>query len=375
MDVGNKSTYRVLLTQVVITHYRVPFFTALAQHPRIDLVIAAGRDDFTPTLTIQREVSGARIVPLQNRWIVGKQFLWQTGIRNVICQADIVILPFNLRILSGLYALMQCRAMDRAVVLWGHALGKSELPFVVTLRRWLALQADAVIVYSERGQQQLCGLGIPEKKVFVARNSVSIEGIESDMWLSSTPRNRILYIGRLLPNKKVDLLVRAFALSIPWLRDDVRLTIIGDGPERTRLESLVRRLGLEARVEFTGALVEEAMLGKYFRSSLFGVFPGCIGLSVIHSLIYGVPVVVADNEPHGPEIEALVPGLNSEFFRADSVDELSNAIVKLAGNRSYLRVLSKNARNTVAGRYGVSQMVEAFVAAIEFAWASVKRRR
>lgn len=71
---------------------------------------------------------------------------------------------------------------------------------------------------------------------------------------------RIAYVGRLIPLKRVDLILRALAL-LP----DFRLRIVGDGPERGRLEALARGLGVAGRTEFLGhvpnADLERALAG------------------------------------------------------------------------------------------------------------------
>ena len=366
-----KPAYDLMLNQVAITHYRVPFLAALAQHPRVHLTVAAGADDWGPAMTLRTEVPGAHVLLLKNRWSAGRRFVWQSGLWSAVSASDVVVLPFNPRILSGLAAFVQCRLRRRPVILWGHGLGKSGLTLAARFRGWMGRQADALIMYSDRGRQDMYALGIPAEKVFVARNSIDVGSIVSAASPADVEQNRILCVGRLIPGKKVPLLLQAFALSVPSLPPDVRLTIIGDGPERTSLENIAMGLGIGERVDFTGTIVDERALAPYFYSSLFAVCSGYVGLSAVHSLAYGRPVVVADNEPHCPEIESLSPGHNSEFFRADSAEDLSRVIVSLTKDRPRLDSLANNALDTVKKRgYGVSQMVEGFLDAIDFAWAS-----
>jgi len=73
---------------------------------------------------------------------------------------------------------------------------------------------------------------------------------------------RLLFIGRLSAAKNVDILIRALS-GLP-----VECTVVGEGPERPRLEALARELGCEGRVRFTGGLAFENVLEYYENSDV-----------------------------------------------------------------------------------------------------------
>src|SRR5205814_8054029 len=80
----------------------------------------------------------------------------------------------------------------------------------------------------------------------------------------------LIFVGGLVPRKACDLALRAAG---PLLRSDLaRFTVVGDGPERKRLEQLVRSLGIEKRVSFTGSLRHAEVL-RLLRSADAPVFP------------------------------------------------------------------------------------------------------
>lgn len=106
---------------------------------------------------------------------------------------------------------------------------------------------------------------------------------------SSRGGRGIVFVGRLTAQKRVDLLLRAMGALPPGLL----LTVVGDGPERRRLERLAGNLGLGPRVRFVGAVEPERVLAHLADADLF-VVPARqegFGLAAIEALLAGVPVV------------------------------------------------------------------------------------
>ncbi|WP_162242788.1 glycosyltransferase [Arthrobacter sp. Leaf141] len=117
---------------------------------------------------------------------------------------------------------------------------------------------------------------------------------------TGSPKNSVIYVGRLVQEKKVDLLIRAFALAG---MESTRLKIVGQGEELESLRTLASRLGCAERVDFLGPIGEPQKLGDVYSDAICSVSPGYVGLSLTQSLGFGVPMLIADNEPHAPEVE------------------------------------------------------------------------
>jgi glycosyltransferase involved in cell wall biosynthesis len=110
---------------------------------------------------------------------------------------------------------------------------------------------------------------------------------------------RLLFVGRLVPRKGVDVLLTA--LATPALHD-AKLTVVGAGSERQRLESLAASLGIAPRVEFAG-LASPAELDAHFRRCDALVLPAIddglsgtegLGVVLIEALAFAKPVVASD---------------------------------------------------------------------------------
>lgn len=106
----------------------------------------------------------------------------------------------------------------------------------------------------------------------------------------------VLFVGRLVPEKRPDRLVRAFA-HVATEHADARLVLVGDGPERAALERLVASLGLWDRVVFTGRLEGAPLLAWFAIASVFALCSEFepYGAVVNEALLAGVPVVCDRN--------------------------------------------------------------------------------
>jgi glycosyltransferase involved in cell wall biosynthesis len=155
----------------------------------------------------------------------------------------------------------------------------------------------------------------------------------------SSAKLEMIFVGGLIPCKACDLALRAAA---PLLRDDLAgFTIVGDGPERGRLEQLAKSLGIEKAVSFAGWVSHEEVLRR-LRSADVMVFPSVrdFGAGVVfEALATGAVPVVADFGGPGdivrPEVGFKVPLTNENDF----VLKMEKILKELAQNRGRLEGL------------------------------------
>jgi glycosyltransferase involved in cell wall biosynthesis len=136
----------------------------------------------------------------------------------------------------------------------------------------------------------------------------------------------ILYVGRLVEKKKVRLLLEGYirAQKDSLLAENIRLVFVGAGTERQHLEARAEEAGVAHKVQFTGHVSDIAKLRDYYRRAICSVSPGYVGLSATQSFSFGVPMLIARDEFHSPEIEACKEGFNAGFFESDDVNALSS---------------------------------------------------
>jgi glycosyltransferase involved in cell wall biosynthesis len=182
-----------------------------------------------------------------------------------------------------------------------------------------------------------------DKVFFVPENGVS-PSLCSDDTRSPEPgaKLKLIFVGGLIPCKACDLALRAAA---PLLRSNLAtFTIVGDGPERDRLEQLVRSLEIEKAVSFCGWVSHPEVLQR-LRSAEVMVFPSVrdFGAGVIfEALASGAVPVVADFGGPGdtvhPDVGYKVPLTNE----SEVVSEMEKILANLSGNRGLLNRLRQH---------------------------------
>jgi glycosyltransferase involved in cell wall biosynthesis len=184
----------------------------------------------------------------------------------------------------------------------------------------------------------------PSDKIKIIYNPVDMPRIaklseaqpEHPFLRSSVPV--IISIGRLVPQKGFDILIKAFGRVVS--ETDARLIIMGEGPERGPLEKITGDLGLSDRVSFIGfqhnpyAFLARADL--YVLSSRYEGLP----VSLLEAMACGVPVIAADCQS-GP-CEILRNGEHGILVPVGDVEGLSEAILRLLRNRELRETLSKS---------------------------------
>lgn len=194
--------------------------------------------------------------------------------------------------------------------------------------------------------------GVPPRKVLFLENGIDASAYarrrstrEARAAVGLPPAGVLVgAIGRLSPEKGFDVLIRA-AHS---LGGDVRLVIVGDGPERPSLERLIADLGLGDRVTLAGWRTDvrayfEA-LDVFALSSRREGLPNvlleamAVGVPVVATSVNGVPAVVTD-------------GVNGRLVPADDVSALAAALRDVMSNPAAAAGFVADGRRTVEGRY------------------------
>ncbi len=322
---GDRRRPGVVILQTVSPDYRQAVWQTLTRLSPHRVLIIAGTRYFSPSI-VTRHRDGSALLLVQNRFLFNHRVLVQRLPVRALLRADVVIAELNPRIVTTWLVLIARRLMGRRSVLWGHAFsGSGPSGNADRVRRLMRRMADTLVVYTE-SERTAVSRHTPHRDVVVAPNALFTRE-QMQPRPTSRPVRDFVYVGRLIADKRPDLLVRAFLRAADRLPPGSRLLMVGDGPLRDQLEREVADAGLGDRVKFLGHVGDLEGLRGIYLTALASVSPGYVGLSIIQSLAFGVPMIIADHEPHSPEIEAADPGLNCVFFRAGSVSALADALL------------------------------------------------
>jgi len=282
-----------------------------------------------------------------------------------VLASDLAIVELNPRILSTWVLLYRRARKRKPTIVWGHASSRKGRDSATNLlRRRMVRLATAVISYTE-DEARIFASSVGASKVFAAHNALYSSRTHSDP-VADAPGCVFLFVGRLVDQKRPGLALRAFASAKDALPSDAALVFVGDGPLRARLEAEARVLGVGRSVRFTGHVGRFTELRSYYNAALASVSPGYVGLSLTQSLWFGVPMLIADSEPHSPEIEAARKGLNCLFFRAGDVSSLAAAMVEIAASRSQWVARRSAIAKDCRSRYSLENMTAGIAAAVDY---------
>lgn len=216
------------------------------------------------------------------------------------------------------------------------------------LRRWVAARCDRVVAVSADLRDRLVTEGCAADRIAVIPMGTDLQGTFVP---DGSPRahGEMLFVGRLVAGKGLDTLLHALP-EIRKCQPEVRLTIVGVGPERGRLEDLACQLGLTACVDFVGAVAHAALPEHYRRATLL-VLPSRqegFGLVAVEALGCGCPVAASDL----PTLrEVLLDGRAGAFFRAGDPNDLKTVVCCLLEDESRRVAIAEAGRSSALDRY------------------------
>lgn len=210
------------------------------------------------------------------------------------------------------------------------------------LRNYCVNRADAVIVPSRYLGRTLAAWGVPQEKIVPIYNAVETPSVAPSVLPLST-EIKLVTVGRLIALKRIDQLIHALA-DCPA----AGLVIVGDGPERNRLENLVHDLALDERVFFAG---------QRARADTLALMAAC-DLLVLNSSHEGFPHVALEAMSLGLPVVATAVGGTPELIRDGENGVLLSPQPNGALSETLSRLLcapTERARLASAGRRSVEQ--------------------
>ena len=177
-------------------------------------------------------------------------------------------------------------------------------------------------------------------------------GINCHLIQKKSSDNSVVSVSRLVSWKNIDLLIQACAET------NLTLKVIGEGPERAKLEATAREFGADVR--FLGELKGDGVVQVLSESGVFALISDYEGLSfaLLEAMMVGIPVVVSNNAGNTQVIQNEVNGL---VVPIGNLDQTKQALSRLFSDKHLKEYLSKNAKALAMDKYceekQISQMV------------------
>jgi len=212
--------------------------------------------------------------------------------------------------------------------------------FLVFVEKLIYDNADHIVCLNSAIANYLSKRGYDT--TFIA-NGIRVEKYYSS---SADDGNFLLYVGRLVKEKGIDCLIKAYALIDANLREKYPLLIIGDGTENDRLVQLISSLNLEKNVKICPKLPHEEFKSKLASCTIF-VLPSlfeCMPVSLMEAMVYG-RAIIASAIPGCTDL--IIDGYNGLLFKPNNSFELKQCLETYLTNPLKRDEFGKNARSTI----------------------------
>jgi len=375
----------ILIVQPLIPAYRSPLFQELAAQPIFKIKVCASKTvPGIPNLTSVDDEKQYTDLAHPCKSFMGNRFLWQQHLRldPEMKSGDVLIVSGNLRFLSNIPLIFHAKMKKVGVIWWGHGSSKQKSKLKDMINRIVMHLIDVRLLYTDTEIDNYKKQGFHSDKLFATNNAIDDKPIKKAILTWDKDRLRqfkksehivnkktLLFCGRRTDSVSLDLVYSALA-QLNAEENNYIFIVIGPKEEHTALKSQAKALNIEKSVRWLGPIFNQQDLAPWFLSAACFVFPGPIGLSILHAFAYSLPVIVPDIV-HNPEIAAFTDGKNGLLYKDGDDKDLREKISSITENPVFSEKLSKTARQTVEYKYNMENMVNRYIAAIQAASSHV----
>lgn len=318
-------------------HYRTSIFRLIDQEYDCDFYFG---DSYLNIKKMDYSILKGKVTEGPTKHFGG--WSYRTGLQKLLWKDyDAYILLGESRSLSTWLFCIRAKLFHpkKKVYFWSHGWYGKESRVERIVKKWLfKLPNGGSFLYGNYSRDLMIKEGFNSEKLYVIHNSLAYdEQVEIRKQISSSPIYKVhfendypnlMFVGRLTHIKKLDQVIRAMSL----LKDKgqiFNMTFIGGGETQEELQKLAMELGLENNVWFYGPCYDEKELSGLIYNADLCVSPGNVGLTAMHTMVFGTPVLTHDDFPHQmPEFEAIHDGETGAFFKIDDVESLAEGISK-----------------------------------------------
>jgi glycosyltransferase involved in cell wall biosynthesis len=332
---SGKRRPRVAIVYHFFPHYRKGVFDAI-QHLDVDLTYFADpveRYQGIPSLNFgaDRDFRPASVSALKS-----VSFQWRAVAAAMSPEFDVLVLLANPNFLTTWLAALAGRLTGKRVLFWGHGFLSAKRSIKNYVRKLFFSLAHGQYLYGYRAKCIAQEFGFRARNLYVGFNSLDYQlQLEARRrllhnWKLCGPTGEVELLGvsRLTDRCEYDLLLMAVSVAERESGRKFHLTLIGGGPAEKRLRNLAAEL--EIKVTFVGELYDENAVARYIFEADAVVSPGKVGLTAMHALMFGTPVIShSDMDRQMPEAEAIVHGISGMLFEYADLQGLADCLISI----------------------------------------------
>lgn len=316
------------------SHYRSLIYQLMDKELHVHFVF--GKENSTVKTLDITKLSHAVVIP--NKHLGGSNFYYQPSFSSIAKRYDVVINDLGIFCLSAWWLLLMAKARKQKVYHWDHGwYGRESLVKKILKRIYFAL-ADGAFIYGQHACDMMRENGFNARKLHVIHNSLDYDrqqeirthlapsAIYQEHFGNNNPV--LCFIGRLTSVKRMDYIIKALHL-MKEQGTTCNLIIIGSGEEQDNIETLAETLGVKEQLWMYGPCYDETVNAKLIYNADLCVSPGNVGLTAMHAMMFGCPVVTHnDFRWQMPEFEAITDGSTGTFFKKDDVHHMATTITQ-----------------------------------------------
>lgn len=368
--------FKIRIVQPVILEYRLALYNGLARRygDRLEVWAAdrVGQHVSLPLKDIKYDYSHSINI---------KHGIWtQKGLSlDGLKRGDVLVISGDVHNVSSLWMAIRAKRRGVKVLWWGQLWSASSNKFKVAVRLFVAKNvSDVFLCYTNKGASYLKAHGFDGGRVFATGNTIDQKPVRRAIaeWDNEkllrfqsekgiVGKNLLLLCGVLKSKVKLHILIKAMA-DRRMIAADAVLAIIGDGDTKKDNVGMAKSLGISDRVIWIDATRDQQIMAPWFLSAKVYVYPGSIGLSILHAFSYGLPVVTHGNADHQmPEFEVMEDGRTGLVFEEGNIDDMIGKVISLLKDRDKLTAMKKYCMEKASTSYSMDNMVDNFCKAID----------
>lgn len=353
-------------------HYRFPIYKAMSEE--FDCEFYFGDSVFEPLkqFDVQR-LKGFKSF-LHATKTNFKGYVWYSNAKKLFSlKYKIYILTGDASMITNWLIMLWAKIWRKKVYLWTHGIHQHYGKWTTNMIYKVFYNfPDGLLMYSSYNWKYMEELGCEKKQIHVIHNSLDTDlqtqifntmhssKIYFDHFGNDNPV--VIYIGRLQKRKRVDQLIEAIGLA----KEQgcyLNLVLVGEQVDSENLQKLVEKYQISQNVWFYGPSFDEIINAQLLYDAHVCVCPAAVGLTAIHALSYGCPVISNDNaETQMPEYESIKEGVTGSLFKEDEVGDLVDKI-KLWCNRDLMQreITRKECRKVILDEWSIEYQIKVLI--------------